>query len=136
MADDLIFTQCNACRFWADNENGKEGFCHRHAPRPSERSLQVARWPETRAMDGCGDGEVAHATRVPPTCQHCIFWLRPGQGIEPGLRGDHQASWWRGAGFCRRFAPYPGVDSGAHAFWRITHDDDHCFDGRPSEAAF
>lgn len=128
-------TLCDTCRFW--DKVGGAGFCRRHAPSASERPFQVARWPETRATDGCGEGEPrdsgsTDATGPEQICKLCVFWHRPGIGIEPGQRGDHLRAWWRDAGYCRRFAPRPGVDIGEHAFWRATHATDHCFDGQPA----
>ena len=121
-------THCDACRFW-DQRYGTEGFCKRHAPAPCNRPFQVARWPETRATDGCGEGEsIGDRAKSDQLCRLCVFWHRPGAGIDPGQRGDHLRVWWSEAGYCRRFAPRPGIEIGEHGFWRATHADDYCFD--------
>ena len=123
-------THCNACRFW---EHGVvEGACRRHAPGTSDRSYEIARWPETRALDACGEGETADASEKGQVCRSCAFWHRPGNGIDPPRRSDRLGTWWTEAGFCRRYAPRPGADIGTHAFWRATNAADHCFDGRPA----
>lgn len=125
----FVLTTCGSCRFWQHNDV-RSGFCRRHAPAASDLATQVARWPETRAIDGCGEGESEGTAVDSRPCRKCAFWHRPGVGIEPPHRGDHVATWWQEAGWCRRFAPTPGIDIGTHAFWRITHALDHCFDGR------
>lgn len=123
-------THCNVCRFW---ENGViEGACRRHAPATAERSYEIARWPETRALDGCGEGETVNASEKGQVCRSCAYWHRPGNGIDPPRRSDRLGAWWTEAGFCRRYAPRPGSDIGMHAFWRATNAADHCFDGRPA----
>ena len=129
MGDDV--TLCAACRHF--DRTGTNGFCRRHAPAVGDSPFEVARWPETRAIDGCGDGEPngdrSSEQRLP--CGDCIFWYRPGIGIDPSQRGDHLRAWWQDAGYCRRLAPHPGVDIGRRAFWRVTHRNDHCSEGRP-----
>lgn len=123
-------THCNACRFW---EHGVvEGACRRHAPAVSNKSYDIARWPETRALDGCGEGESSEGSDKGQVCGTCAFWHRPGNGIEPPRRNDRVQSWWSQAGMCRRYAPQPGGEIGSHAYWRVTHTTDHCFDGRPA----
>jgi hypothetical protein len=133
MATGESFQSCQACRFW-DRKGSTTGSCRRHAPSSSERDHEVARWPETSGADGCGEGEAeipeGRAAILTSSCKDCLFWLRPGIGIEPVQRGDRLRAWWEGAGFCRRFAPRPGAAIGGHAFSRITHATDHCFDGR------
>jgi hypothetical protein len=135
MATGEAFLNCGYCRFW-DHKGSSTGLCRRHAPASSERDYEVARWPETRRADGCGEGEAtlseAVAPVLNPSCEKCLFWLRPGLGIQPAQHGDHLRAWWENAGFCRRFAPRPGTAIGGHAFSRITHATDHCFDGRRS----
>ena len=123
-------TQCSACRF--SFPRGTGGLCRRHAPRSGDQPFEVARWPETRAGDACGEGKPRDGAMADdsPTCRVCIFWHRPGIGIEPAQRGDHLRAWWQEAGYCRRYAPRPGVDIGRHAFWRVTHGDDYCAEGR------
>ena len=135
MAGDIpALTRCATCRFW--QRHNVEGICRRNAPRTIDRPYIAARWPETRAIDGCGEGEPEPATNPDRTVAHftcldCVFWDRPGLGIEPTYRDDHQAAWWRAAGFCRRRAPLPGADVGTHGFWRATHATDYCFEGAP-----
>ena len=126
------FLNCAACRFW-DHKGTLVGLCRRHAPASSEREFEVVRWPETRSLDGCGEGETTSPggpAVLAPACGDCVFWSRPGLGINLARRGDRGRDWWDKAGFCRRFSPRPGVDIGDHAFWRITNATDHCADGR------
>lgn len=133
MTDDdvAVLVECKACLFW-DSGTGSERACRRHAPAATDQRFEVARWPETRATDGCGEGQPLDAPkRARQQCEGCAFWLRPGIGIDPGQRGDHLRAWWQKAGYCCRFAPRPGPDIGVHAFWRATHASDYCFDGRP-----
>lgn len=125
----MTLTPCADCRFF--DRRGTAGFCRRHAPATSVRAFEVARWPETRASDACGEGRPRQddSPDVPP-CGECVFWYRPGIGIDPAQRGDRQRAWWDEAGFCRRLAPHPGADIGHHAFWRVTHSDESCAEGR------
>ena len=131
MAAGDTLTLCGGCQFW-DHRGTREGLCRRHAPPACDRQLQVARWAETRAADSCGEGQpsAGEPAGEGQMCKGCRYWHRPGAGIDPGIRGDHLAAWWRQAGFCRRNAPRPGVDLGERGFWHITHESDHCFDGR------
>ena len=128
MADGI--THCTECRHF--DRHGTEGLCRRHPPAASDRPFEVARWPETRAVDACGEGEPAASDHAVErlSCRHCLFWNRPGVGIDPSQRGDHQKTWWQEAGHCRRNAPRPGVEIGNHAFWRVTHASARCADGR------
>ena len=134
--ESLTLVTCGQCRFW-QHDDQRSGFCRRHAPAASDRAYQIARWAETRATDACGEGEpmpvdLATAPRLADQiCRGCLYWNRPGIGIDPPQRGDRLSAWWQQAGWCRRFAPRPGVDIGDHAFWRVTHASDHCFDGKP-----
>ena len=123
-------TRCAGCRFF--DQRGSNGRCRRHAPGPGNQPFAAARWPETHAADGCGDGEPRdHSTAEDRTlCRVCIFWHRPGVGIDPAQRGDHLRAWWHEAGYCRRYAPRPDVDIGHRAFWVITHGDEHCAEAR------
>lgn len=95
----------------------------------------MARWPETPLTAGCGEGEPDRKADGPErqTCGTCLYWDRPGIGIDPARRGDHLSTWWQKAGWCRRFAPTPGAAIGEYAFWRATHSEDHCYDGRPAD---
>ena len=127
-AKPVALTMCDSCRFWQHGDT-RSGFCRRHAPAASDRTTQVARWPETRAIDGCGEGEMDAARADILHCRACVFWQRPGVGIDPTHRGDHAGTWWQQAGWCRRFAPVPDIEIGTRAFWRVTHEQDYCFDG-------
>jgi hypothetical protein len=127
--------KCQTCRFW-HGQDARAGVCRRYAPLAGDTPFDVARWPETRSGDGCGEG--SGATVDDParlTCGTCRFWDRPGIGIDPARRGDHLQAWWQQAGWCRRHAPRPGIAIGEHAFWRVTHASDHCFEGRPKPGA-
>jgi len=133
MTAEAVLTRCTACRFWQRGQF--EGLCRLHAPGAAAHPYDVARWPETRALEGCGEGEPSPpepgSEKADQTCRACVFWERPGVGIDPTQRGDHHLAWWRDAGFCRRRSPRPGVDIGRHAYWYATHSTDHCFEGRP-----
>ena len=69
-----------------------------------------------------------------PRCGLCTYWRRPENGIDPGRRGDHSATWWFEAGVCRRYAPHPQAELGPRAFWRVTHRTDFCFDSFKRQA--
>ena len=132
MGEDV--TLCAACLHF--DRRGTDGVCRRHAPLPCSEPFEVARWPETRASDGCGDGELADDAAIArATCRHCSYWFRPGIGIDPSQRGDHQRAWWQEAGYCRRYAPRPGVEIGHRAFWRVTHAAESCAEGRLPDPA-
>ncbi len=129
------FTRCRMCAFWLSH--GETGYCHRNAPAAGGRALEVARWPETRAKDGCGEGLVTETppyVAPEPRCGLCTFWRRPSNGIDPVSRGDHPMAWWFEAGVCRRYAPRPQAELGLRAFWRVTHRADFCFDGFKRQA--
>ena len=126
MSDDV--TLCSKCRHF--DRRGMDGVCRRHAPTPCGEPFEVARWPETRAIEGCGDGEPSDEDNRRPKCGVCRFWFRPGIGIDPSQRGDHQKVWWQEAGYCRRHAPRPGIEIGHRAFWRVTHAAESCAEGR------
>ena len=131
MGDDLL-SCADCCHF---DRHGTDGFCRRHAPTPSGAPFEVARWPETRAVDGCGDGDRPSPANARPNCGSCRFWFRPGIGIDPSQRGDHLRAWWAEAGYCRRRAPFPGVEIGYRAFWRVVHARDGCAEGSARTSA-
>ena len=122
-------TACADCSHF--DRHGTDGVCRRYAPQPCGEPFEVTRWPETRAVDGCGDGAPRSASDVRASCGTCRFWLRPGIGIDPSQRGDHLRAWWQEAGYCRRHAPNPGVQIGHRAFWRVVHARESCAEGRP-----
>ena len=124
----LVF--CTDCAFWRDDAHG-EGLCRRRAPDASARSEEVAHWPQTRSLQGCGDGEAGVAASVGATCGECVFWRRPAHGFNPTDRGDMPMSWWAHAGYCGRHAPKPAAEPGVRAFWRATSSGDGCGEGAP-----
>lgn len=126
----LDIVQCRHCALWEHFENA-DGFCRRHAPSAAETMDEVAHWPLTHAEDACGEGVPAASSETRPVpCRRCVYWHHNAAGIEPVQRRDQLADWWRAAGRCLRFAPWPSSDPGARAFRRVSHADDSCFDGR------
>ena len=53
--------RCEECVFWNNSvvrdPNLDSGRCERHAPKP--HLYEMALWPFTDAMDGCGEGVLA-----------------------------------------------------------------------------
>lgn len=54
--------KCETCQFWDHEENWTSGECRRFAPRAVIETVTAdkpprfaARWPETDALDGCGE---------------------------------------------------------------------------------
>ena len=125
-------TACGSCAFWR-HRGGPIGNCHRYPPVAGPNVSEVARWPETEAADGCGDG-VPTGVAAPRQirCGECLYWheMAPGQGLNPINRRDQFAAWWREAGHCRRHAPPTGTEPGYHGFWRATHATDGCGEGK------
>jgi hypothetical protein len=122
------YCTCGDCIFW-DHADNEEGLCRRHAPSVGQRVDDVAHWPETRAENGCGEG-ARDADRRPVTCSACVYWSRPGGGLDPQRRRDEPADWWRQAGHCLRYSPQPSPEPGARGFWRVTAERDSCGDGK------
>ena len=124
------FVQCRDCGLWESFDHG-DGRCRRHAPSAAETMDEVAHWPLTRAEDSCGEGVLAaNSKKRPIPCRRCIYWHHSPTGIEPVQRSDQLADWWRRAGRCLRFAPWPSAEPGGRAFRRVSHEDDSCSDGR------
>ena len=124
-------TTCHDCAFWTSG-NHHNGLCRHSAPRPSEAVDQIAFWPETLAVDSCGEGAVRDDAPALLLCGDCMFWRRNGAG--PGLypldRLGNPSGWWGAAAHCVRYAPGPSSSAGQHGFWRVTHRDDGCAQGR------
>jgi hypothetical protein len=123
---------CNQCACWADLKV-RDGNCRRHAPGVGETVDEVAHWPLTHSNDQCGDGIIAQAGRRGVICAACTYWRRPPEGLFPYGRRDQLSEWWKHAGHCTRFAPWPSPNPGARAYWRATHETDGCFDGEAKE---
>jgi len=129
---------CQACRFWMST-NGQNGNCKRNAPRPTERADEITSWPKTFLNDMCGQGaERSDVAQSILKCEDCAFWSQSiGQdGIYPLDRLGARAEWWRAAGHCKRYSPYPSSSSGQRGFWRVTHSTDSCAEGVPAFVAF
>ncbi len=131
-----LVVHCQDCAFWLSF--GKEaGSCRRFAPPPSQHVDDTGFWPETLAVNSCGEGIVKTDPGVPGTvsCGDCAYWHRqnPDQGVIPLRRTDLPADWWRAAGFCTRHAPRAEYQSQwrtvTRAHWRATHVTDHCGEG-------
>jgi hypothetical protein len=127
---------CAACVHWSRSRDD-DGICRRRAPHPGVRGEEVAHWPRTRGVQGCGDGALAPAPAAEVTCGNCVFWRRPAHGFSPVDRGDMPMAWWTHAGYCGRHAPRPATEPGARAFWRATSSADGCGEGalRSDQAA-
>jgi hypothetical protein len=123
---DLVL--CAGCAYWR-HVRDNDGTCRRRAPEASARSEEVAHWPQTRGVQGCGDGAPASSGETDVTCGDCVFWRRPAHGFSPTDRGDMPMSWWLHAGYCARHAPTPAAEPGARAFWRATSSADGCGQG-------
>jgi len=121
---------CTACAFWG-RLNPTLGVCRRHAPCPVEGDAAVAHWSETRADQGCGDGEPGAGRAAMISCGACIYWMRPGAGglLAPTDFVDQPRAWWQQAGYCARHAPRPGHEPGARRVWLATHASDACGEG-------
>ncbi len=132
----LLVVHCKDCVFW--HAFGEDvGSCRRYAPPPSQHVDDTGFWPETMAVNSCGEGILAtdpRATRMVP-CGECAYWFRynPDQGVIPLRRGDLPADWWHAAGFCVRLAPRAEYQyqwrTVTRAHWRATHVSDHCGQG-------
>jgi hypothetical protein len=121
---------CKMCVFW-EAINATLGTCRRYAPRPIDVKEAVAHWAETRADEGCGDGEPRGGRPAMVACADCVYWMRPGAsgGLAPMDFVDQPRAWWRGAGRCARRAPRAGLDPGARRVWQATHGTDACGEG-------
>jgi hypothetical protein len=129
-------TRCDGCAFWR-HMNGPAGTCRRMAPWAGHGAAEAARWPETDAAEGCGDGRPAAAQSPPlPRCRDCLYWREAvaGAGLNPLDRRDHVKGWWRDAGYCVRHAPAPTTEPGFRGFWRVTHATDGCGEGQTAAA--
>lgn len=114
--------------------------CHRHAPSPGRGDEnEVITWPHVLSNQRCGAGSLGtpDATGAPRhivPCERCLHWFSPPGGLAPDFPGEHDDSWWRGAGLCLLRAPVPGVDAdGMPTEWRITHYASGCGDGQEIE---
>jgi hypothetical protein len=125
--------RCQDCRFW--HAFGRDvGSCRRYAPPPSQHADDTGFWPETLAVNACGEGvaKTAGDGAASVSCGDCAFWFRynPDQGLIPLRRGDLPADWWRDAGYCIRLAPRAEYQwewrSVTRAHWRATHVGDRC----------
>lgn len=90
-------------------------------------------WPKVRESDRCGDGAVLSDGSGPGVvqCQACIHWLQPqGEPVKPDYRKGLPVEWWAASGYCTRRAPSPSADDDRKVFWRVTHADDACGDGK------
>ena len=123
---------CARCAFWR-KQTENEGLCCRHAPEASNRSGEVAHWPQTHSRQWCGEGIAAAALSIGLRCADCVFWRRPDGGMNPVNRGDMPMAWWAHAGACVRLAPRPTSEPGPRAFWLATRDTDYCADGLSRE---
>jgi hypothetical protein len=127
---------CQDCAFWFSF--GKDaGSCRRYAPPPSQHVDDTGFWPETLAVNSCGEG-IGKADPAAPEivpCGDCAYWHRysPDQGVIPLRRGDLPVEWWQEAGFCIRLAPRAEYQwqwrTVTRAHWRATHTTDHCGEG-------
>jgi hypothetical protein len=125
--------RCHECACWAEL-NQLDGSCRRHAPNTSDTVDEVAHWPLTHLDDQCGEAIAAQtATRRGVKCNDCVYWRRPSGGLFPYGRRDQLSEWWKQAGRCTRFSPWPSPNPGARAYWRATHETDGCFDGEAKE---
>ncbi|MCI4679389.1 hypothetical protein K9U33_12135 [Rhodoblastus acidophilus] len=121
--------RCDQCGFWK-MARPREGWCRRHAPKPSSVSDRISHWPTTHGGQGCGEFAAADANNEPVACNDCVYWHQPALGLQPVDRGDKLGSWWAEAGLCVRRAPTPVSEPGPRAFWCATHHADGCADGR------
>ena len=121
---------CGDCAFWK-HLNDSDGDCRLHAPCPSDSLDEVTHWPRTRAEQGCGDGRIKDDTALMPVaCAACIYWRHPIEGLHPINVRDQLSEWWSQAGRCVRHSPRPSPEPGSRAFWRATHANDSCFEGK------
>jgi hypothetical protein len=124
--------RCDDCTLW-DHKSGRTGICRAHAPVPGGQPDEIVHWPETYLEDGCGDGVTG--SRDSPgfiRCSDCAYWHQPnrGEGLAPMDRQDEGRDWWANAGHCRRHAPNPSATPGPRGFWRATHGDSGCAEGK------
>ena len=119
---------CAACAYW--EQLRQAGNCRLHAPNPSVNADEVAHWPQTHGDQWCAQGVAVPAPTPRVRCADCFAWRRPGNGLNPADRGDMPMAWWAAAGYCARRAPRPSPEPGMRAFWRATHGEDSCAEGR------
>ncbi len=121
---------CGNCIFWK-HLTDHTGACRLHAPAPAEDRDEVAHWAHTFNEDYCGEWLAQDAFAAKATaCKNCCYWAYTEGGLTPIDRRDQLEAWWSRAGHCLRFAPQPAALPGHKAFWRATHEDDSCFDGK------
>jgi hypothetical protein len=121
---------CQECACWA-KINQRDGSCRRHAPHVSGTIDEVTHWPLTHFDDQCGEAIDAQTSSTHGVaCAACVHWRRQPDGLSPYNRRDQPSEWWRHAGHCTRFPPWPSSELGSRAYWRVTHETDSCFDGK------
>lgn len=124
--------RCQDCAFW-ESRNAQVGVCRASAPTQGKVIDEVAHWPETDALEGCGDGVAHHGNpKQFVRCGGCAFWHQPhpGDGLQPLDRKDHASKWWEQAGHCRRHKPRPSSKPGHRGFWRVVNESDGCTEGK------
>lgn len=122
---------CAGCGFWR-RAGTTAGTCRRYAPAPGDSPAEVTHWPETEAVDGCGEGiAVAALAHALVACHDCRYWRQPagGHGIHPVDQRDVRERWWQQAGYCARHAPRPSEAPGHRGLWRATNAHDGCAEG-------
>jgi hypothetical protein len=127
---------CGDCHFWW-RVTSHVGACRLRAPPPGENRDEVAHWAQTFYEDFCGEWRAHDGGAAPMTlCKRCVYWSFREGGLTPVDRRDQLVNWWEQAGHCQRHAPQPSEVPGHNAFWRATHQEDGCFEGktRPAES--
>jgi hypothetical protein len=121
---------CGDCIFQRPHEETTIK-CQRHAPSPGTESDEPVYWPTVLRSGWCGEGSRGlDEDKALTKCEACIYWLSPDGGLKPDFPGWREADWWKGAGWCRRYAPGPSTNSDeAPAQWRVTHYTDGCGNG-------
>jgi hypothetical protein len=126
--------RCGRCRFW-QHLTDHTGACRLRAPAPGESRDEVAHWAHTFNEDRCGEWEESGSGAPGRTqCGNCVYWSFKTGGLTPVDMLDQLAQWWARAGHCQRLAPIPSELPGHKAFWRATHWNDGCFDGKTRSA--
>jgi hypothetical protein len=122
--------KCGNCAFWG-HVTDHTGVCRLRAPSPSDYRDEVAHWAQTFHDDYCGEWRAAGDGAPSATvCKKCVYWSYFEGGLTPVDRRDQLPDWWERAGHCLRYAPRPSEMPGHKAFWRATHENDGCFDGK------
>lgn len=120
---------CAACTMFPDGKH-----CLRHAPGPSTRKLEPAKWPQREPTSVCGEGKV---DVTPTKCGDCMWRWTPdnkpiGKPVALAPRSNiwslSDTGWWADAWYCIHHTVGPGSDD--QMFYpRVVHALEACGSG-------